>query len=245
MAILDVDHFKEVNDTLGHAQGDQLLIEVGRRLTAILGESDTIARLGGDEFALILSRIHTEEDASAVARRVAIALSEPLRLEGVRVAVDASIGLALYPRHGEDLSELMRHADVAMYEAKRAQTVHRLYSPPADPHSPNRLGLMGELREALEAEQLMLHYQPKVDAHTGRLLDVEALLRWRHPVRGFIPPGEFIPVAERTGLIGSLTRFVLREALAQSRAWLREGLMIPVAVNISPRTLLDERFPRR
>ena len=243
VAILDVNHFKEVNDTLGHPQGDRLLVEVGRRLSAILAESDTIARLGGDEFALILSRINSEEDAMAVAGRVAVALREPLRLEGVPVSVDASIGLALYPRHGADLSELMRHADVAMYEAKRAQTVHRLYSPPADPHNPHRLGLMGELREALESDQLMLQYQPKVDAHTGRLLDVEALLRWRHPVRGFVAPGEFIPVAERSGLIGSLTRFVLREALAQARAWLADGLMIPVAVNISPRTLLGESFP--
>jgi diguanylate cyclase (GGDEF)-like protein len=245
VAILDVDHFKEVNDTLGHPQGDRLLIEVGRRLSTILGESDTIARLGGDEFALILSRVRDENDAAAVARRVAMALREPVRLEGVPVAVDASIGLALYPRHGRDLSELMRHADVAMYEAKRAHTVHRLYSAPADPHSPHRLGMMGELREALAQERLLLHYQPQVHTVTGAVVAAEALLRWPHPTRGFVPPAEFIPVAERTGLIGPVTRFVLRRALAQARAWLTDGLAVTVAVNTSPLTLLDDRFPEQ
>jgi diguanylate cyclase (GGDEF)-like protein len=243
VAILDVDHFKEVNDTLGHQQGDRLLIEVGRRLSAVLGESDTIARLGGDEFALILSRVRDEHDAAAVAGRVAAALREPVRLADVPIAVDASIGLALYPHHGDDLSELMRHADVAMYEAKRAHAVHRLYSPPADPHSPHRLGLVGELREALERERLLLHYQPQISTATGAPAGVEALLRWPRADGGFVPPSEFIPLAERTGLIAPITGYVLGLALAQAREWHAEGLQAPVAVNISPLTLLDESFP--
>jgi diguanylate cyclase (GGDEF)-like protein len=243
VAIIDLDRFKEVNDTLGHQAGDRLLIEAGRRLRRTLGASDTIARLGGDEFALILPRVRDGRDAAAVAARIAEALGDPVSLDGVLIQLDASVGIALHPDHGDDPGTLLRHADVAMYEAKRDQAGHLLYSTAYDPYSPDRLGLVAELRRALDDRALVLHYQPKVSVDGGVLHGVEALVRWPHATRGLIAPGEFIPLAEHTGLIRPLTVHVLELALAQCRRWLDDGLAIPIAVNISARSLLDEAFP--
>jgi diguanylate cyclase (GGDEF)-like protein len=243
LLLLDLERFKEVNDTLGHHYGDQLLAQVGRRLRAALRDVDTVARLGGDEFAVLLPRIGTTEGAVAVANKLQAALQEPFELEGLSLDVEASIGVALYPEHGNDPDELLQHADIAMYVAKDTHAGFMLFDPALDQHSPRRLALLGELRRAIDNRQLVLHYQPKVDAHTGQLLGVEALVRWQHPEHGVLPPGEFIPLAERTGLIGPLTHYVLDAALHQCHRWRQAGHELAVAVNVSARSLLDLAFP--
>ncbi|HTU31585.1 MAG TPA: EAL domain-containing protein [Solirubrobacteraceae bacterium] len=243
VAVIDLDRFKEVNDTLGHEQGDRLLAEVGNRLSEVLSEGDTISRMGGDEFGLVLSRVRSVADAEAVAGRIAQALHEPIHLDGVPIGVDASIGLALHPAHGSELGELIRRADIAMYAAKRTHSGYAVYSPALDPHTSDRLALASDLRRAIEAGALSVHYQPKVLVSERALAGVEALVRWSHPVRGMLPPGEFIALAENTGLMGPLTSHVLRTALAQVREWLDGGLEVAVAVNVAPRSLLDPRFP--
>jgi diguanylate cyclase (GGDEF)-like protein len=243
LLLLDLDRFKEVNDTLGHHYGDQLLVQVGQRLRTALREVDTVARLGGDEFAVLLPKIGTAEGAVTVATKLQAALREPFLLEGLSLEVEASIGLAIYPEHGNDPDELLQHADIAMYVAKDTHAGFVLFDPKQDQHSPRRLALLGELRRAIDQQQLVLHYQPKVDAHTGQMLGVEALVRWQHPTHGLIPPGEFIPLAERTGLITPLTHYVLDAAVRQCRAWRRAGHELAVAVNVSARRLLDLAFP--
>jgi len=243
LLLIDLDRFKEVNDTLGHHYGDQLLVQVGERLQAALRQVDTVARLGGDEFAVLLPRIETGEGATTVARKLQDVLEEPFLLEDLALDVEASIGVAVYPQHGSDADELLQHADIAMYVAKETHAGFVLFDPAQDQHSPRRLALLGELRRAIESDQLVLHYQPKVDAHSGRVLGVEALVRWQHPEHGLIPPGEFIPLAERTGLIGPLTHYVLDAALRQCQQWRQAGHELAVAVNISARRLLDVEFP--
>ena len=244
LLLLDLDRFKEVNDTLGHHRGDQLLIQVAERLRAQLRQVDTVARLGGDEFAVLLPRIADARGAVAVARKLGVALAEPFMLDGLSLEVEASIGVAVYPAHGTDAVELMQHADIAMYLAKQTHVGFVLFDPAThDQHNPMRLTLLGELRRAIDQGQLLLHYQPKVDAHTGRILGVEELVRWQHPSQGLIPPSEFIPLAERTGLIGPLTDYVLDAALHQCRDWRRAGHDLSVAVNVSTRRLLDLSFP--
>jgi diguanylate cyclase len=243
LLLLDLDRFKEVNDTLGHHYGDELLVQVGERLRSRLREVDTVARLGGDEFAILLPRIQTAEGAVAVAGKLQAAFDEPFTLEDLALDVEASIGVALYPEHGSDPDELLQHADIAMYVAKDTHAGFVLFDPKQDQHSPRRLALLGELRRAIDHQQLILHYQPKVNAHTGQMLGVEALVRWQHPEHGLLPPGEFIPLAERTGLIGPLTNYVLDAALRQCRDWRQAGHELAVAVNVSARSLLDLAFP--
>jgi diguanylate cyclase (GGDEF)-like protein len=243
LLLLDLDRFKEVNDTLGHHHGDQLLVQVGDRLRGRLREVDTVARLGGDEFAVLLPRIATAEGAVAVAGKLQAAFDEPFRLDDLALDVDTSIGVALYPEHAGNPDELLQHADIAMYVAKDTHAGFVLFDPKQDQHSPRRLALLGELRRALEQQQLVLHYQPKVDTHTGQLLGVEALVRWRHPTHGLLLPGEFIPLAERTGLIGPLTSYVLDAALRQCSDWRQAGHELAIAVNVSARSLLDLDFP--
>ena len=243
LLLLDLERFKEVNDTLGHHYGDQLLIQVAQRLRAALRNVDTVARLGGDEFAVLLSRIETAEGAVAVANKLQAVLQEPFELEGLSLDVEASIGVALYPEHASDPDELLQHADIAMYVAKDTHAGYVLFDPTLDQHSPRRLALLGELRRAIGEQQLVLHYQPKVDTHTGQVLGVEALVRWQHPEHGLIPPGDFIPLAERTGLIGPLTTYVLDAALRQCHQWRQAGHELAIAVNVSARSLLDLAFP--
>jgi len=242
LLLLDLDRFKEVNDTLGHAAGDLLLQEVSRRLTAALRANDVVARLGGDEFAILLPDA-LESTALHLANRLREELEVPFLIAEQSLMIGASIGIALYPEHGQDPDLLLQHADVAMYEAKRKHHHAIVYNPMQDQYTMQRLALMRELRQAIQGNQLLLHYQPKIDLATGRLQGVEALLRWPHPVHGFIPPDHFIPLAEQTGLIDPLTMWVLETALQQCQAWQSAGRTIPVAINLSARALQDQRLP--
>src|SRR3954447_5905553 len=240
--IMDLDHFKEINDTLGHHMGDALLQEVSSRLRAALRDSDTVARLGGDEFGVLLPSVSHAEDAAAVAQQLLADLREPFVLDGMRLEIDASIGLALHPRHGEDNETLQQRADIAMYSAKQAGRGYALFEPELDRHSPRRLALAGGLRSAINEGQIRLYYQPKAELHTGRIMGVEALARWDHPEFGIVGPSEFVPIAEQTGLITPLTSFVLDAAIRQVRDWKAAGLELSVAVNLSARSFLDTQL---
>jgi diguanylate cyclase (GGDEF)-like protein len=237
--LMDLDRFKEVNDTLGHHNGDLLLQEIGARLREVLRQSDTVARLGGDEFAILLPEVPGADAATRIADKVLESLARPLVLKDLALDVGASIGIALSPRDGDDADTLLQRADVAMYLAKEAHTGHELYNDEKNQYSPGRLALVAELRHAIESRELSVVYQPKADVGTGEVASVEALLRWHHPRNGFVPPDQFIPVAEHTGLIKPLTHFVLDAALAQCRAWELAGSPLKVAVNLSVRSLLD------
>jgi diguanylate cyclase (GGDEF)-like protein len=244
--IMDVDRFKEINETLGHHNGDHLLRLIALRLKGTLRESDTIARLGGDEFGLLLPKVDPPGAAAQVARKVIKALKdEPLVVGGLTLDVGASIGIALYPEHGEDVDILLRRADVAMYAAKESLAGYESYREDHNRYSPSRLALAGELRRAIEDRTLVLHYQPKAELGSGRIRGVEALVRWPHPSRGLLTPEQFVPLAENTGLIKPLTLFVLDTGLRQLRTWRRSGLDITVAVNISAASLHDPQFPRQ
>ena len=240
--IMDLDHFKEINDTLGHHMGDLLLQEVSSRLRTALRDSDTVARLGGDEFGVLLPVVKHPEDAAAVAQQLLAHLREPFVLDGMRLEIDASIGIALYPTHGEDNETLQQRADIAMYSAKQAGRGYALFEPELDRHSPRRLALAGGLRSAINEGQIRLYYQPKADLRTGRIMGVEALARWDHPEFGIVGPNEFVPIAEQTGLITPLTSFVLDEAIKQVRDWKESGLELSVAVNLSARSFLDTQL---
>jgi diguanylate cyclase (GGDEF)-like protein len=240
---LDLDRFKEVNDTLGHESGDILLREVGQRLAHSLRAGDSVARLGGDEFAVLASGLEDADDALVVARKLRQAVEWPLTLHGLTLEVEASIGIALFPEHGTDADTLLRHADVAMYQSKEAHSGAGIYSPERDVYSSDRLKLLGELRRAIEQGELVLHYQPKINLKTSEVLGFEALVRWQHPEQGLLPPERFVPFAEHTGLIKPLTRYVMREAVRSCSRWVQCGLDLSVAVNLSSRDLLDLHLP--
>jgi diguanylate cyclase len=239
--LLDLDRFKEVNDTLGHRGGDELLRLLAERLRSRLDDDLLVARLGGDELA-VLARGRTPDDAVTLAREVRSTLVAPFVVDGVPVAVDAAVGVALSPEDGGDVDTLLRRADVAMYAAKGRRLGVARYDAGFDTSDRERLELMSELRGALEDGQIVLHYQPKVDLRTGSLSGVEALVRWQHPVRGLVPPGAFVPSAERSGLMRDLTRRVLELAVAQAAAWRAAGRPVPVAVNVTMFDLLDPGF---
>ncbi len=241
--LLDLDHFKEINDTLGHEKGDLLLRELGRRLRSALPDEYTLARLGGDELAVLAPGAGTPKDARSVGTRLAQALHEPIPLGEIAVETEASIGIALFPDHGRDADTLLRRADVAMYASKELYSGIEVYASAKDRYSPARLALLGELRQALAGCELVLYYQPQRELASGRVRAVEALARWRHGQRGLLSADAFIPLAERTGLIRPLTRYVLDAALRQCRAWAEQGLDIGVAVNITGRDLADLRLP--
>ena len=239
--LLDLDRFKEVNDTLGHHVGDLLLTQVAERLRSVLRGADVIARLGGDEFCVLLTEADAD-DCVAAANRAQTALEEPFKLAGLELFVGASVGIAMYPNHADRPELLLQRADVAMYAAKRTHEHCVIYESHLDEHSHQSLALAGALRAALEARQLTVHYQPKADVRTGRTVGVEALVRWIHPDRGFIPPDEFIPLAEHTGLIGPLTELVFDLAIAQVQQWHAAGHHLSVAVNVSAGTVLAPDF---
>ncbi|HEY1273357.1 MAG TPA: EAL domain-containing protein [Thermoleophilaceae bacterium] len=242
--LLDLDRFKEINDTLGHHYGDHLLAQVGPRLSLAVRSTDVVARLGGDEFGVLMRDLPAgSRTALEGAERIRAALSQPFDLDGFVVEVDSSIGIAMCPEDGRDIETLLQRADVAMYRAKETHSDYLLYNSDYDHHSPARLALVSDLRQALDRGGIELWYQPKLDLATGAVSGVEALVRWEHPTLGMLQPSAFIDLAERTGLIKPLTHRVLELALTQRRAWLAEGLDLLVAVNVSARSLLDRRFP--
>jgi diguanylate cyclase (GGDEF)-like protein/PAS domain S-box-containing protein len=243
--LMDLDRFKEVNDSLGHPAGDQLLIAVAERVRGAIRDSDTLARLGGDEFGLLLPELHAPEDVEPVLDRIRSALEQPITVHTLPLAVEASIGVAVWPADGEDAQVLIQHADVAMYEAKRESSGARFYDHDSHEYDISRLTLVGELRRAMEHSELVLHYQPKAVLANCEVRSVEALVRWQHPERGLIYPDAFIPIAQETSLIGPLTLHVLDLALRQAQSWREIGLELAVAVNLSVRNLLDREFPRR
>jgi diguanylate cyclase (GGDEF)-like protein/PAS domain S-box-containing protein len=243
LLLLDLDRFRDINDTFGHRWGDTLLQQVGERLRGALRKSDPISRLGGDEFAVLLSNTGDENGATRTAIRIINVLERPFNVEGHTLNVGASIGIALFPEHGDDPDTLMRRADIAMYTAKRAPGGFAFYQPEQDHHTPDRLLLVGELRQAIECNELVLHYQPKASFATGRVAHVEALARWQHPRRGLILPDHFIPLAEQTGLIQPLCTWVLNEAIRQCAQWRDDNLLMHVAINLSMRNLHDPQLP--
>jgi len=243
VAMMDLDRFKDVNDSLGHHAGDALLVDLGKRLRNVLRCSDTVARLGGDEFGVLISKPRTDRDVAVVIEKVRAALEQPVIIDGLALPAEASIGIAMFPDHGQDVDTLLRHADVAMYSAKEDKSGYVFYDAARSETDPARLTLVSELRRAIEEHELVLYYQPKAALANGAVQSVEALLRWNHPTRGLVGPDEFIPLAQQTGLIKPLTLYVLDEALAQSQAWKRAGMPLGVAINISIRNLLDAHFP--
>jgi len=241
--LIDLDRFKEINDTLGHDIGDLLLQQIGPRLAGVLRDTDTIARLGGDEFAVLLPDVHGEMAAMEIADRMLEALEQHFTLPEVVLDIDASIGIAIGPGHGDDVETLMQKADVAMYLAKEAKSGYQVYAADRDPYSPHHLTLLHDLRRAMDSGQFVLHYQPKANLGTGAIIGAEALIRWQHPERGLIPPDKFVPLAERSGLSRPLTLFVLNEALRQLNAWRKDGIHLRMAVNLTGRNLHDPTFP--
>lgn len=242
--LMDMDRFKEINDTLGHHWGDLLLQQIGQRLKNALHEKDIVARLGGDEFAVVLPLAESKH-ALMVADKTMKALEPSFVIEGLPIVVEASIGIAVYPDHGANAETLMQRADIAMYAAKQTGRGHLIYAPDLDQHSPRQLALMGELRRAIEQNELFLHYQPEMDLKTGRVIGVEALVRWQHPEYGPIPPDQFIVPAERTGLIKPLTLWVLKEVHRQCEIWHQAGIEISISANLSVRNLQDPELPDR
>jgi diguanylate cyclase (GGDEF)-like protein len=241
---VDLDRFKVINDTLGHGPGDQLLIEIARRLSSAIRSADTVARTGGDEFLLLLTDIREAPDAAVSAAKIISELDKSVSIGGTAVHTSASIGISVYPADGSDSDTLVARADEAMYFAKQAgRNSFQFFSPGMSVFSRERLNLESELRRALPMKQFELHYQPKVDVATGRMNSVEALLRWRHPTRGLVGPLEFIPIAEETGLMLPIGEWVLREACRQARQWQREGLpFLRISVNISPIHFRQSKF---
>lgn len=250
--LLDLHRFHEVNDTLGHLAGDRLLHQVGQRLLAVVGAQDTVARLGGDEFAVLIPDLgardgepgpHTpEKTALLLARQVVEVLGEPFELDDLSLDIEVSVGVAIFPEHAGGMAGLLQYADVAMYLAKRLRSGVELYDPARDVNTREKLLLLGDLRRALDVHQVELHYQPKVSFTTGRVDGCEALVRWCHPDRGYISPEEFVHLAEETGLMPRLTRYVVDEALSQVARWHKEGIDVPVAVNVSVRDIHAPTF---
>ncbi|MGH8962434.1 MAG: putative bifunctional diguanylate cyclase/phosphodiesterase [Jatrophihabitantaceae bacterium] len=241
LLLIDVDDFKRVNDTLGHQIGDELLIHFADRLRNSVRPSDQVARLGGDEFAVVVADAD-ELEVRGVAERIRASMVDPFDLDGLLLEVELSVGIAVCPQHGTDGSTLLRRADVAMYIAKESRAGIEIYSLDRDENSPDRLSLLGELRQALDDNVLELAYQPKLSTRDASTLGVEALVRWQHPKRGNIPPDAFIPLAERSGIMPLLTERVISLALKQMALWRDQGMLVPIAVNISPSDLVGNRL---
>ena len=240
---MDLDRFKEINDSLGHFYGDFLLQQVAERLAAAIRESDTLSRFGGDEFTMVLPGANVEK-AITVCRKISEGIDKPFMIEGHNITVGISIGIALYPDHGQDSETLIQRADIAMYEAKRNDVGYAVFKPSQDDSAWKRLLMIGELRDAIAKEQFILHYQPKISTSGGHIIGVEALIRWQHPERGEIQPDKFIPLIEEAGLSKHLTNWVLDHALQQSAQWKKNGVNIAMSVNLSIKNLHDFDFPK-
>jgi diguanylate cyclase (GGDEF)-like protein len=243
LLLVDLDRFKEINDTFGHQCGDELLVQVGARLSGVVSGTDSVARLGGDEFGVLLPEVQSVEAAVETATTLRAALTAPFPVGGIHLDVEASVGVAVSGQHGQDTVTLLQRADIAMYVAKDQSRGIFVYDPAVDEHSPAKLAVLGDLRRALDRSELVLHYQPKVSISTGDVVGAEALVRWHRPQYGLVMPDAFMPFAEHTGLIGPLTRYILNKALAQAREWCEQGRPLTVAVNLSARNLLDEHLP--
>ena len=241
--LLDLDRFKDLNDSLGHHAGDLLLREIGPRLQTALPDGTVVARLGGDEFVALLAPLEDPDDAVSAAEAVRDVLARPVEIEGIAVSAEGSVGIAHYPEDGHDVATLLQRADVAMYDAKERRVGVSTYQPDADRSSHERLLVLAQLREAIEREELVLHYQPKISLADGHIVGAEALVRWQHPERGLVGPFNFVPLAEHTGLIGPLTAWVLERALRDARTWWDRGHRISVAVNLSVANLIDPELP--
>ncbi|MEA2443467.1 MAG: diguanylate cyclase [Thermoleophilales bacterium] len=243
--LMDLDRFKDVNDTLGHHNGDLLLQRIASRLDSVLRNTATVARLGGDEFAILLTDVNDRQAVVPVVRRILKVLEEPVVVGGLALQVEASIGIAMFPEHGRTVDAVMRAADVAMYVTKEQRSGYEFYDEERHEHrhDAGRLALIGELRRAMDETELVLFYQPKVALDTGQVKGVEALARWHHPERGLLSPDEFIPLAERSNLLRPMTLYLIDTALRQANAWRAKGLEISVAVNLSMQNMLDLRLP--
>ncbi|MBV9212467.1 MAG: EAL domain-containing protein [Actinobacteria bacterium] len=243
--LMDLDRFKDVNDTLGHHNGDLLLQRIGSRLHSVLRDTETVARLGGDEFAILLPEVPDRQSVVPVVRRVLKVLEEPVVVGGLALQCEGSIGIAIFPEHGSTVESVVRAADVAMYMAKENRSGYEFYDARRHEHrhDAGRLALIGELRRAMDETELVLYYQPKVDLETGQARGVEALARWHHPERGLLSPDEFIPLAERSNLLRPMTLYLLDTALRQCNSWRTRGLEVSVAVNLSMQNLIDLRLP--
>jgi diguanylate cyclase (GGDEF)-like protein/PAS domain S-box-containing protein len=241
--LIDLNRFKELNDTLGHAAGDQLLREIRPRLQAASEGAEVVARIGGDEFAVILSPGSGAADAQQIAERLRVALEEPFEVQDLTLRIGASVGIAVYPEHADDAETLLKRADVAMYSAKKHGVGHELYDAAHDGHSRQRLTLIGELPAAIASGQMVVHFQPKYDLQDGAVTGVEALVRWQHPVHGLLGPDKFVALAEHAGVMRPLTHSVLDTALCQCARWHAEGIDLSVGVNLGAPNLLDAALP--
>lgn len=239
LLLIDLEHFKEVNDTLGHNSGDRLLQKVGLRIREALFTPDVVARIGGDEFGILLPHLAEASDVSHAVNKIQHCLHQPFVIDGVPIVVEASIGVATMPEHGDDANTLLQRADIAMYNAKQMASGYAIYSADRDPYSPERLGLMAELRAGIDNSELVLHFQPKIDLNTREVIGMEALVRWQHPRRGLLFPDKFIDAAEHTGLMAPLTRWVLAAALNYCQDLRGQGIELRVSVNLSARSLHD------
>jgi len=242
LLLLDLDRFKEINDSLGHKCGDLLLKELSGRLLSVLSEEDLVARLGGDEFAIVLKYADTTEKAEEIAAKVRAVIQETFELEGMRLLIDASVGIAMYPTHGDNSNILMRRADVAMYHAKKTGLGLAVYDEIYNVHSPKRLALISGLPRAIEENELVLHYQPKIQVSDRKVTGVEALVRWDHPELGLLPPDQFIPIVELGDSIVALTNWVLNQAMTDCRKWQDQGIDVDIAVNVSTLNIQDDEF---
>jgi diguanylate cyclase (GGDEF)-like protein/PAS domain S-box-containing protein len=243
LLLIDLNQFREINDTLGHDKGDQVLQQVGRKLREVMFEHDIVARHGGDEFAVLLLNMAKAKDVDVEVQKILKALDTPFLIEGLPIMIEASIGASIYPDHGKEAETLFNRADIALHVSKNSGIPYTVYHPAKDKHSPQRLAMMGELHHAIEHGDLLLFYQPAISLKTRRIIGVEALIRWKHPTRGIIPPDQFILSAEKTGLIHPLTRWVMAAAMRQCKAWHDAGMKLAISVNLSARNLVDPKLP--